>query len=61
MSAVFSLAVDDGELAVNPCARAGRLYDRTLVDKISSPEPIDAMLGIEGYSLRLPIKRATDG
>ena len=36
MSAVFSLAVDDGELPVNPCARGGRLYAGTRVDKISS-------------------------
>jgi integrase len=56
MSAVFSLAVDDGELAVNPCSRGGRLYDGTRVDKIWSPEQIDAMLGVEGYSqLRLPL------
>jgi integrase len=56
MSTVFSLAVDDGELAVNPCARGGRLYDGTRVDKIWSPEQIDAMLGIEGYThLRLPL------
>jgi hypothetical protein len=25
MSAVFSLAVDDGELAINPCHHGGRL------------------------------------
>jgi integrase len=56
MSAVFRLAVDDGELAVNPCARGGRLYDGTRVDKIWSEEQIDAMLGVEGYShLRLPL------
>jgi integrase len=56
MSAVFALAVDDGELAVNPCARGGRLYDGTRVDKIWSQKQIDAMLAVEGYShLRLPL------
>jgi integrase len=55
MSAVFALAVDDGELAVNPCARGGRLYDGTRVDEIWSQKQIDAMLAVEGYShLRLP-------
>jgi len=38
---LFSLAVDDGELAANPCARGGRLYDGTRVDKIWSAEQID--------------------
>jgi hypothetical protein len=42
MSAVFSLAVDAGELAVNPCACGGRLYDGTRIE-IWSPEQIDAI------------------
>jgi integrase len=56
MSAVFSLAVDDGELAVNPCTRGGRLYAGTRVEKIWSQDQIDAMLKVEGYKhLRLPL------
>jgi hypothetical protein len=42
-AAVFSLAVAAGELAVNPCAWGGRLYDGTRIDKIWSPEQIDAI------------------
>lgn len=56
ISAVFSLAVDDGELAVNPCTRGGRLYAGTRVEKIWSQERIDAMLKVEDYAhLRLPL------
>jgi hypothetical protein len=49
MSAVFSLAVDDGGLAVNPRLRGGRLYDGTSVEKIWSQTQIDATLKVDGY------------
>jgi integrase len=56
MSAVFSLAVDDGELAINPCHHGGRLYAGTRVEKIWSQDQIDAMLKVEDYThLHLPL------
>jgi hypothetical protein len=44
MSAVFSLAVSDGDLAVNPCAKGGRLYNGSRVDVIWTSPQVGAFL-----------------
>jgi integrase len=56
MSAVFSLAVADGELSVNPCAKGGRLYDGSRVDVIWTSPQVGAFLHQRRFAhMHLPL------
>jgi integrase len=56
MSAVFGLAVSDGELSVNPCAKGGRLYDGSRVEVIWTSPQVGAFLHQRRYAdMHLPL------
>jgi integrase len=56
MSAVFSLAVSDGDLSFNPCARGGRLYAGSRVEVIWTSPQVGAFLGQQRYAhMHLPL------
>jgi WD40-like Beta Propeller Repeat len=54
--AVFRLAVEDGELSVNPCAKGGRLYDGSRVEVIWSSPQVGAFLHQRRFAhIHLPL------
>jgi integrase len=56
MSAVFTLAVNDGELIFNPCAKGGRLYAGSRVEVIWTSPQVGAFLHQRRYAhMHLPL------
>ena len=55
LSAVFSHGMDYGEIGTNPCARSGRLYNGTRIDRIWTSEQIVAFLQAAPQHLHLPL------
>jgi hypothetical protein len=53
---VFTLAVNDGELIANPCAKGGRLYAGSRVEVIWTSPQVGAFLHQRRYAhMHLPL------